>query len=518
MTSRRRVPLRVGLAVGMITAVGIGAVGVHAANALPPTIAGQATNFDVRNDTDKECEGFEVDIEDISATDVTYTWPGNSAYVNPFGSAKTITNTTFPDGHSGVVVKMQANYVGGAWDAFTPVGQLNHFGVHVNGAPGVTTYSWLCDSGTDHAAGSTGSLVPYGGTTTGNYYPQPLAPAVVPTIVQTPSGPVVEARVVPAQVPEPIEVEPRLPDAVFIKRYEISSPNVVDVNNLLVTNPEVQRAMTQGIINDAPELFQPDPLTNGGEETEPADPIGNNDASSLVVTETYSYTGPVDPADNSATCTDVVGDPNNCQNFVGPMIGRQMASTLLRNVPQNTMSASLMVGKVATPGAGNITSVPLPGNADPEALDCGSDAGACSTSLDRGTQIALTATPNTGYDFVKWTGACTGTTPTCTVTVSANKAATAVFGSSPKLSVAISKYGHVVSDITGIDCSRSKGVPGYGGTCKAPFHKNSVVVLTAIAPAGKSFVGWTGSCTSTLGPTCTVSITGNAAVAAKFGS
>ena len=130
MTSRRRVPLRVGLAVGMITAVGIGTVGVRAANALPPTIAGQATNFDVRNDTDKECEGFEVDIEDISATDVTYTWPGNSAYVNPFGSAKTITNTTFPDGHSGVVVKMQANYVGGAWDAFTPVGQLDHFGVH----------------------------------------------------------------------------------------------------------------------------------------------------------------------------------------------------------------------------------------------------------------------------------------------------------------------------------------------------------------------------------------------------
>ena len=238
-----------------------GLVAAGEAHAAPPTILGQSTNFDVGNGTDKECEGFEVDIEDITDTQVTYTWPGSPGYINPFGPAKSITNTTFPDGHTGVIVKMHANYANGAWDAYTPIGQVNHYGVHVSGAPGVTKYTWLCDSGTSHTTGSTGTLLPYGGTTTGNYYPQPGPPSIVPTIVATPSGEGVQPVVIPAEVPSPGET--RLPDAIFIKRFEISSPNVVGVNNLLVTDPEVVNAMTNGAINATAELFQPDSVLPG---------------------------------------------------------------------------------------------------------------------------------------------------------------------------------------------------------------------------------------------------------------
>jgi len=127
------------LAIGSVLAVVSGVAGVlvvvaaSPASAAPPSISGYATNFDVPNGTDKECQGFEVEIEDITDTQVTYTWPGTPGYPNPYGPAPTsnIVNTTFPDGHSGVRIKFVATYVNGAWSAKTPIGAIDHFGVHV---------------------------------------------------------------------------------------------------------------------------------------------------------------------------------------------------------------------------------------------------------------------------------------------------------------------------------------------------------------------------------------------------
>ena len=413
--------------VGVLGTFAFAGLPAHPAAAAPPTIAGQATNFDVGNGTDKECEGFEVDIEDITDTQVTYTWPGTPGYPNPYGSAKTITNTTFPDGHSGVAVRMTATYSGGSWDAFTPIGSIDHFGVHVVGTPGTTTYTWLCDSGTSHSTGSTGTLLPYGGTTAGNYYTMPSAPAVVPSIVPTPSGEAVQPVIAPALPPEPGEAP--LPDAVWVVKYEASSPNVVDVNNLVITDPEVQQAIANSQIPSVGELFQPDAASNPeGTETEAPDVVNPGDQSSVTVTETYTYTGPVDPADNSFTCTEVAGDPNNCNNFVGPMIARQMASTqLTTSGPRAALNVSVMTGNALSTAGGNVTSTPLPGNANPESLDCGSDAGACLTNVDNPTTVELSAAPNPGYDFLRWTGACTGTTSTCAVSVTGGRSVTATF-------------------------------------------------------------------------------------------
>jgi uncharacterized repeat protein (TIGR02543 family) len=39
----------------------------------------------------------------------------------------------------------------------------------------------------------------------------------------------------------------------------------------------------------------------------------------------------------------------------------------------------------------------------------------------------MTATPETGFTFVSWSGACTGTAATCTVTVNGNATAQANF-------------------------------------------------------------------------------------------
>lgn len=62
--------------------------------------------------------------------------------------------------------------------------------------------------------------------------------------------------------------------------------------------------------------------------------------------------------------------------------------------------------------------------ADRTQLDCGVD---CTATFVRGSTITLTATPRPGYAFVRWGGACTGTTPTCTLRLGANKIVGAKF-------------------------------------------------------------------------------------------
>ena len=41
------------------------------------TAYGTLNNFDVVNDTDRECHGFEIEIEDVRSTDITYTYDWN---------------------------------------------------------------------------------------------------------------------------------------------------------------------------------------------------------------------------------------------------------------------------------------------------------------------------------------------------------------------------------------------------------------------------------------------------------
>ncbi len=51
----------------------------------------------------------------------------------------------------------------------------------------------------------------------------------------------------------------------------------------------------------------------------------------------------------------------------------------------------------------------------------------CSQSYAPGTQVILTAKPAKGAVFFRWSGACTGTSTTCTVTMDATKTAKAEF-------------------------------------------------------------------------------------------
>ncbi|MGI8744364.1 MAG: InlB B-repeat-containing protein [Bryobacteraceae bacterium] len=57
-------------------------------------------------------------------------------------------------------------------------------------------------------------------------------------------------------------------------------------------------------------------------------------------------------------------------------------------------------------------------------IACGSN---CSAKFPQGTIVTLTATPPAGHNFVNWAGACSGTAPTCSVTISKDTQAQANF-------------------------------------------------------------------------------------------
>ncbi len=83
-----------------------------------------------------------------------------------------------------------------------------------------------------------------------------------------------------------------------------------------------------------------------------------------------------------------------------------------------TTQFTLSVGR-SNPGT--VTATP---NGVDRALNCGS---ACSAKFNSGTAVTLRATPPAGKQFVSWSGACSGTADTCTVTASANLSVQANF-------------------------------------------------------------------------------------------
>ncbi len=153
---------------------------------------------------------------------------------------------------------------------------------------------------------------------------------------------------------------------------------------------------------------------------------------------------------------------------------------------------------VTNGGNGKITS-------SPAGIDCGTT---CSAPFNSGTQVTLTATPDSGYQFTGWSGACSGTA-TCTVTVDAAKSVTANFASTSPgqfaLTVTNGGNGKVTSSPAGIDC---------GATCSASFDSGTAVALTATPDQGFQFAGWSGACSGT--DACSVTMSEARSVTASF--
>lgn len=149
---------------------------------------------------------------------------------------------------------------------------------------------------------------------------------------------------------------------------------------------------------------------------------------------------------------------------------------------------------VTSTGPGRVTS-------NPAGIDCGSD---CQQSFPAGSLISLSATPDPGFAFSGWSGACSGTGP-CAVAMNANQTVSATFGPLLTVTRAGDGAGTVTSNPAGVSC---------GSSCVAGFSLGATVTLTAAPALGSVFGGWQGACTGTGG--CTVTLTAARFVTATF--
>ncbi len=159
---------------------------------------------------------------------------------------------------------------------------------------------------------------------------------------------------------------------------------------------------------------------------------------------------------------------------------------------------TLTVTKTGT-GQGQLTS-------SDATLNCGTT---CKADYAQNSTVTLTATPTTGSTFTQWSGACSGTSATTTVTLDQAKTCTATFDKViPKYTLTVSKTGTGTGEITGTGLT-------CGTDCTEDYVAKTLVTLTATPATGSKFVSWGGHCTGT---TTTTTVTMNQAKSctAKF--
>jgi hypothetical protein len=144
----------------------------------------------------------------------------------------------------------------------------------------------------------------------------------------------------------------------------------------------------------------------------------------------------------------------------------------------------------------------------PAGIDCGSS---CNATFAIDTVVTLAAAAPAGQQFSAWSGACSGASATCAVTMSQARAVTATFapasgGTVVALSVAVTGGGTVSSQPGGINC---------GSTCSANFAADTAVTLTAAPASGQVFSSWGGACSGGAA-TCNVTLSAARSVTAAF--
>ena len=158
--------------------------------------------------------------------------------------------------------------------------------------------------------------------------------------------------------------------------------------------------------------------------------------------------------------------------------------------------------RISKTGSGRVSS-------SPTGIDCGPT---CTKNFCC-TKVTLTATPDSGYSFLGWSGGgCSGTGRTCDVLLNTNTTVTAAFTVPYNLTIQKSGAGSgtVTSSPYGINC---------GSNCIAPFASGATVTLYAAPAACNVFSGWSGvSCSGGINtnPTCSFPMNANKTIIATF--
>lgn len=133
-------------------------------------------------------------------------------------------------------------------------------------------------------------------------------------------------------------------------------------------------------------------------------------------------------------------------------------------------------------GSGRITS-------QPAGVDCGSSCE--GIPFDYGTEVTLTAMPTADSSFSGWSGACSGTEVTCSVTLDEARTVEAKFDLL-KRSLTVTTSGTGSGTVTANPTGSS-------------FDHGTSVTLEAASAKGSTFTGWGGACSGTAS-TCTLTM------------
>ena len=175
-----------------------------------------------------------------------------------------------------------------------------------------------------------------------------------------------------------------------------------------------------------------------------------------------------------------------------------------------TVSASFSGGTAGTFPLN--VSVSGPGRVTGASISCGNGASTCTATFSSGTTVTLTATPGTAVTFGGWGGACTGTEPKCTVSMTAAKSVSATFtaaGTPGTLTINVVGRGSVSTSAGA--CAST----GRAKSCVQHFKAGATARLTARPAAGQAFLGWAGACSGKR-TTCTVKLSKALAATATF--
>lgn len=273
---------------------------------------GSINNFDTVNDTSNLCHGFEIELDDIHSTDITYTYD-----YNHYGTPKITEDNTDPL-HAKVYVRYEAVWTNTGWSAYTAIPLTNlpptqghaytdpsknfggeHFGIGYRTQPSKVYYHWLLDDG-NHTL----ILGPQVNVSTPAFVYSPPVPAGPPAQV---------AAVIPAPLlPLPPTSTFEFSDATWVKSVITTTHtnSSVDLRDLITPDPD--NPNRKDWRNGEPaevevewQLLQTDFMSSdynptngiGGANGKLAGGNQNVTNSDDVVTrryEFYAYTGPYD--------------------------------------------------------------------------------------------------------------------------------------------------------------------------------------------------------------------------------
>lgn len=285
----------------------------------PTDIQGTMSNFDVFNETSQNVYGAEIDLEGVHPYEVTKTYPAHfdsflaTEYANGalFGTHLTFFGYNFDP--SGYMIPRVGQTTNGHFAVDLP--GCEHFGFAVQTQPTNTRFFWLDQN--QQLIGTHPLSIPNAQWT----YVPPVGGGQA----------VVQAVVVP---PPPEDVEPMLPDSIWMKLYVSEIERPVDLMELISGPGTI-------VPQDVPETEWS--LLEGG--VPELDEISIADATQAVVRryEYYEYTGAYDPSEHSPLSTwNQVGAPPDSE--LGQFIASNMVAANLAVVPEPSSAFFLAIG------------------------------------------------------------------------------------------------------------------------------------------------------------------------------